>query len=158
MFRMEPRGLFHLDPVAGSFSVTFPTQKYQQPHEWLPDIRSNMPGGADPQAVNAIILDNKSNPTVVHFDDAAVISVDAHQGNLVVYSCSPPNQLHNMSDIVSGAVISVGFDGYPCPKHTQDPWISTMKVGGGRGERWYYDISIVRIGHIDSGWHTLIEP
>ena len=78
---MEPRGSFHLNPIAGPLPEISPTQKYQQPTEWLPDISSNIPGGVNPQTINTILLDKGSNPTVVHFDDAVVMGVDAHQGN-----------------------------------------------------------------------------
>ena len=52
--------------------------------EWLPEIRVNMPGCTDPQAVNTILLDRESNPIVIRLDDRVGFSVDLHEGNFVL--------------------------------------------------------------------------
>lgn len=99
-----------------------------------------MSGDVDPQVVNAILLDKESNPTVAHFDDGVVFNVEANQGNVVVPHPAlllAINKLHNMSDIVSGALTSVSFVGYPRHEHARDPRRSTVKVGGRQGERWH---------------------
>ena len=56
--------------------------------EWLSQIRANMPGGVDPQAIYSTLLNKGPNSIVVRFDAGVVFSVEANLVVPIQHCCS----------------------------------------------------------------------